>query len=73
MHMWGTMCQLDQAIGFLLSACLRAVAPLFFAYNHNKYEELCITAIIDALTLPSNIEQNFWLVVGHSGGSRGVS
>ena len=43
----------------LRNACLRAVAPLFFAYNHNKYEELCTTAIMDALTLPSDIIQQF--------------
>ena len=43
----------------LRNACLRAVAPLFFAYNHNKYEELCTTAIKDSLTLPSDILQQF--------------
>ena len=46
--------------GWLLrNACLKAVSPLFFAYNHSKYEELCTTAIKDTLTLPSNILQQF--------------
>ena len=43
----------------LRNASLRTVAPLFFAYNHNKYEELCTTAIKDSLTLPTDILQHF--------------
>ena len=34
----------------------KSCCSFVFAYNHNKYEELCTTAIIDALTLPSNVQ-----------------
>ena len=30
-----------------------------FAYNHNKYEELCCTAIMDTLTLPADLIKKF--------------
>ena len=43
----------------LRNACLRTIAPLFFAFNHYKYEELCTMAIKDTLTLPTNILQHF--------------
>lgn len=36
----------------LRNSSLRALTPLFFAYNHYKYEEVATTAIIDTLTIP---------------------
>ena len=35
----------------LRNSSLRALTPLFFAYNHYKYEEVVTTAIIDSLTI----------------------
>ena len=35
------------------------LTPLFFSYNHYKYEELATQAVIDSLTLPSDILSNF--------------
>ena len=43
----------------LWNSCLPALLPLIFAYNHNKYEELCTTAIMDTLTLPSHLSKKF--------------
>ena len=43
----------------LRNSCLRALLPLIFAYNHNKYEELCCTAIMDMLTLPNSLIHKF--------------
>ena len=43
----------------LRNSCLRALLPLIFAYDHNKYEELCCTALMDALTLPSDLNEKF--------------
>ena len=41
----------------LRNSCLRELLPLIFAYSHNKYEELCCTAIMDTLTFPQDIIQ----------------
>ena len=43
----------------LRNSCLRVLLPLMFAYNHNKYEELCCTAIMDTLTLPDDLIKKF--------------
>ena len=43
----------------LRNSCLRALLPTIFAYNHNKYEELCCTAIIDTLTFDDDLIQHF--------------
>lgn len=43
----------------LRNSCLRALLPLIFAYNHNKYEELCCMAIMDTLTLPNALIHKF--------------
>ena len=43
----------------LRNSCLRALLPIIFAYNHNKYEELCCTAIIDTLTFDDDLIQHF--------------
>ena len=34
---------------------LKALLPIFFAYNRNKYQDLCINNIYDTLTLPDDI------------------
>ena len=43
----------------LRNSCLHVLLPLMFAYNHNKYEELCCTAIMDTLTLPDDLIKKF--------------
>ena len=43
----------------LHNSCLRVLVPLMFVYNHDKYEELCCTAIMDTLTLPDNLIRRF--------------
>ena len=43
----------------LRNSCLRALLPLIFTYDHNKYEELCCTALMDAFTLSSDISKKF--------------
>ena len=43
----------------LRNSCLRALLPLIFAYNHNQYEELCTTAIMDTLTLSDDVLKQF--------------
>ncbi len=43
----------------LRNSALRAFTPLFFAYNHYKYEELATFAIIDSLTLPEDVLVKF--------------
>ena len=50
----------------LRNAAMMALSPLFFSYNHYKYEELVTTAILDSYTLPSDIlslfQQGLWTV-----------
>ena len=46
----------------LRNSAIRALLPLFFAYNHYKYEELATTAVIDTLTLPDDVLA--WFVGG---------
>ena len=46
----------------LRNPALKAVTPLFFAYNHYKYEELATTAIIDSLTIPEEVTA--WFMKG---------
>ena len=43
----------------LRNACLVPLAELFFAYSHNKYEELVCETIKDVLHLPSEVQNHF--------------
>ena len=50
----------DRSGNWLLrNSCLRTLLLLIFAYNYNKYEELCCTAIMDTLTLSSDLTKRF--------------
>ena len=39
----------------LRNSAIQALTPLFFAYNHYKYEELAVTVLLDSLTLPGDM------------------
>ena len=47
----------------LRNSCLRALLPLIFAYNHNKYEDLCTTVLMDTLALSSDLMK--WCLNGN--------
>ena len=43
----------------LRNSCLKLVTPLFFAFSHNKYEQLSTSAILDTYTFPKEIIDRF--------------
>ena len=43
----------------LRNSCLKIMAPIFFAYSRNNYEELTLNTLTDSLTLPQYILDKF--------------
>ncbi len=43
----------------LRNACLPKLSELFFAFSHNKYEELVCQTLTDAITLPEWVLNQF--------------
>ena len=46
-------------LDMLRNSCLKIMAPIFFAYSRNNYEELTLNTLTDSLTLPQYILDKF--------------
>ena len=42
----------------LRNLCIKQIAPIFFAYSRDKYEELTLTNLKDYLTFPQELLDN---------------
>ena len=54
-----------------MNSAIKSMTPLFFPYNHYKYEELATTAFFDAKTFPDDVLKSFlrggWTVSAKGG------